>query len=378
MKIILFITVIFLVSCENTDETEKIKSEIEEKISEIQQLKNEVADLEKQIKTKSEDSLRFKIPVNVKKLKFETFKHFFEASGVVEPVNDAFISPEINGQIEEIYVEEGSQVIKDQLLAKLNTNVTENTVKEIETSLELAKTVYKKQKQLWEKNIGSEIEYLKAKNNKESLENKLRTIKSQLEKAYIRSPIKGIVDEIFKKEGELAIPGIQLMQVINLEDLYINVDVAEVHLPSVHKGDTVILKFPTYMNESVKVPVFRVGNVIEPDNRTFTVQLKIKNNEGKYKPNMLAVVEINDYSTDSAFVVPSLIIKRDLTGKYLYIVEEKDGNYYAKKRYIETGKSHNELTTVIRGLKPGEQVIIDGFEQVSDGSEVYIKQKNVE
>lgn len=372
-KLIFLFVVALLASCGGGDSAEEIRNKIKKDKDKINDLKKEVTLLEKELK-KYEDTttLKDKIPVKIKKIKYQRFDHYFEAGGVVEPVKEAFISPETNGQIKEIYVEAGDKVKKGKLLAKLNTSITENTIDEVKTSLELATTLFKKQKQLWEKEIGSEIQYLEAKNRKESLESKLETLRSQLEMAIIRSPIDGIVDEVFQKEGELAMPGVQLMQIVNLSTIYINVDVAETYLPTIDKNDIVVLRFPTYPGETIEAPIYRIGNVIEPDNRTFTVQLKIENENEKFKPNMIALIKINDYSSDSSIVVPSLIVKEDLVGKYLYVAQREAKGLVAEKKYVETGKSYNDETVITKGVLPGNSVIVKGHSQVSNGSEIYV------
>lgn len=316
-----------------------------------------------------------KTPVTVAKLQNKEFNHFIQVSGTVEAIHSAFISPEINGQIKKIFVEEGERVTKGQILAKLNTSIMDNGIEELKTSLELAKTVYKKQKQLWQKEIGSEIQYLQAKNNKESLENKIKTLKAQQEMAILKAPINGIIDEIFQKVGELGIPGMQMMQIVNLDNLYINADIAESHIADIKKGDEVMLSFPAYPGMEMKVPVFRIGNIINPANRTFKVQLKIKNQNEKLKPNLIALILINDFSEELALVVPSMIIKQDINGSYLYVIEKTDNKNIARKKYIKTGMSFNEKTMITGGVEAGELIVTKGYTLISDGVEVSLFNK---
>lgn len=375
-RVLIILVVALMVSCSGNDSESEIREKIKAKKVELNNLKKDIHTLENELAGYvEEDSLKDLIPVKTQKLKPQTFRHFFESSGVVEAVEEAYISPEMGGQIKEVYVDEGDRVKQGQLLARLNTSVTESTIEEVETSLELATTVFEKQKTLWkEKNIGSEIQYLEAKNNKEALENKLQTLRAQMEMSIIRSPIVGIVDQIFQKEGELATPGLQMMQVINLDKLYVNIDISERYLPNISKGDSVRLSFPSYPGKHMTVPIHRIGNVIEPDNRTFKVELKVDNPNEKYKPNMVAITKINDYTADSAIVVPSIVVKEDLTGKYLYVLDDKNETAVAEKKYIETGRSYNNKTLIKKGLRPGMEVIIAGFSQVSNGSEVYVKE----
>ena len=313
--------------------------------------------------------------VTVKNMTFEKFEHFFQVNGSVEAVHDAFISSEINGQIKTIHVKEGQRVKENQLLISLNAEVIESSIAEVKSALELAETVYKKRKGLWDKEIGSEIQYLEAKTNRDSLASKLKTLEAQLKMTKIKAPIDGIVDEIFKKEGELAVPGLQLIQLVNLKKVYINADVSETYLARLEKGDTALVTFPSYPELTFDAAIYRTGNVVKSKNRTFLVQLLLENKEEKLKPNMMALIKMKDIALDSALVVPSIIIKNDLKGSYLYVIDtqEKKGKTVARKTYVEPGISQGSDTLVTQGLEPGQQVIIKGYNLVKNGMEVKIK-----
>lgn len=372
-KLILFVTIGFIVACsskvDRPETSEEIMNQISEHKSQVIELNKEIDNLEKQLINQS-DIIDKGTSVTVKELFYEEFNHFIEVNGVVEAINAAYISPEINGQVKEIFVKEGQYVKKGQMLIKINSSITESSINEVETALELARTVFKKQKQLWDKNIGSEIDYLQAKNNVEALEGKLETLQAQIDMAMIKAPIDGIVDEVLVKDGELAIPGMQMIQLVNLKNLYVNADVSEAYITKVSKGDKVLLEFPSYPDIKMEVPVHRIGNIVKSANRTFKVQLKIKNENGQIKPNVLARIRINDFSEDQALLVSSIIIKQDLQGSYVYIVNQED--YTAKKMYVKTGKSYMDNTMITEGLSKGEKVITQGYNQVSDGSKIKI------
>jgi len=374
---ILAAIIIFLVSCSNKETEQSIRDQITTYRKEVSALNQKISELEKKLGAMSsgENSAQ-KIPVEVSAIAYEPFNHYIQVSGTAEAVKEAYISPEVGGQIREIYVKEGDYVEKGRLLAKLNTEITESSIADMESALELATVVFEKQERLWEKGIGSEIQYLNAKNNKESLAQKLVTLQAQLDMAMIKSPVSGVVDEIYRKKGELAMPGGQLMQIVNLDELYINADVSETYLGQVNEGAVVKVEFPVYPEMQMEIPIFRKGNVINPNNRTFTIQLKMKNPDGLLKPNILSVVHINDFSADSALVIPSALIKQDITGSYLYVIQQTEGKLIAKKVYVTTGKSYLDKTMVVTGLEPGQQVIVQGYNQVSDGSEVYVNMKN--
>lgn len=375
-KYIILLLIVAIAGCTSTDSYETKKAKLVELKKEANQLQSKIKILETEINNTENNNevKKYKTAVVIKNIKGEIFNHYFEVSGSVEAVHSAYISPEINGQIKKIYVKEGERVKKGQKLVKLNTAIIESSMQEIKTGLGLANVIYEKQKQLWNKNIGSEIEYLQAKNNKESLENRLKTLESQFEMAIIRSPINGIVDEIFQKEGELGLPGMQLMQVINLNKLKVNADVSESHLATVKKGDIVELSFPSYPQLNMIVPINRIGNNIKMGNRTFSIELKINNKNEMLKPNNMALIKINDFTSDDAFVVPSIIIKQDMKGSYLYIAQKKtDENWMATKKYVIPGKSYLDRTMIESGLSENDKVIVNGYNQVSNGSLISFK-----
>ena len=374
---ILAFFILFMASCNNQETEQSVRDQIAAYRKDVVTLNQKIGDLEKKLNAiNPANNSTQKIPVEVLALSYEPFNHYIQVSGAAEAVKEAYISPEIGGQIREIFVKEGDYVQKGQLLVKLNTEISESTIADLKSSLDLATIVYEKQARLWEKGIGSEIQYLTAKNNKESLEQKLVTLQAQMDMGIIKSPVSGVVDKIYRKTGELAAPGYQLMQIVNLDELFINADVSETYLAQVNEGAIVKVEFPVYPGMQMDVPIYRKGNVINPNNRTFTVQLKLKNPDRLLKPNILSIINIIDFSSDSAFVIPSALIKQDITGSYLYTMLQTDGKWFAKKVYVTPGRSYLDKTMVITGLQVGQKIIVQGYNLVSDGSEVYVKSEN--
>ncbi len=376
---LLIAAVILSVSC-STNNPESIRKNIISKKEQIARINQSIKKLEEKLyKDSTGMNPQFLIPVKIKNVKYEPFRHYIEVQGNIEAVEQAYISPEMGGQIKKIYVSEGQRVKKGQLLVSLNTDVTESSIQEVKTSLELTKKLYDKQKSLWEQKIGTEMQYLEAKNAYEQTEARLKTLKAQLEMSNIRAPFDGIIDEIFQKEGELGAPGFQILQMVNLSKLKIAAEVSEIYMPSITKGKMIEVNIPTYPEMKLSVPVYRTGNVINPANRTFKIEVELNNRGEKLKPNMFAVLNINDLTIDSAIIVPSNIVKKDIlktgTGtfkEFLFIAEEKDNKFIAQKIYVETGETYNNESVVKNGLKPEQKVIVEGYNTVSSGTEVRI------
>lgn len=313
------------------------------------------------------------IPVKVKTIHKESFHHYIEVTGSVEPIEYAFISPETPGQIKQVLVSEGDHVSKGQTLIRLNTAVLNGQIQQIEAQLNLASITFQKQNELWnQKKVGSEMQFLQAKAQKEALDNQLEALNSQRDMAIIKAPFTGIVDKINLKEGELASPGMQLIELVNLDRLKIKSDVSEHLLPVIHKGDSVLISFPTYKDIHLIAPIYRTANVINSANRTFTVELRIKNIDQKLKPFMISTLKIKDFGLEDAFTVPSITVKKDFDKSYLFLAHKTDSNVVAEKVYVETGRSYKDNTVITKGLKVNDQVIVDGYNTVSSGAIIEI------
>ncbi len=369
------IVVLATVSCSDKDENKeltKLKNKrdeinkiITEKETELEEINERIAVLDKS--ANNNISL-----VKVEKLKLKEFEHFTDVQGSVEAVKQVFVSPEVGGQIVRIFVKEGDNVRKGQILAKLNSSVVSNSIAQVKTNLNLATTMYQKQKMLWDKKIGSEIQYLQAKSNMESLESQLASMQSQMNMSNITAPISGVIDKVMQKEGELAAPGMGIMQLVNLNQIYINAELSEYYINNVKKGDEVFVEFPSNERENQKAVIRNTSNIINPENRTFKIQLLLNNKNKEIKPNMLSKIKIRDFYEKNVIIVPSNVLKRDSKGTYLFVVEKNAKKNIAKKVFVEVGKTADEKTYIKKGLNEGDLVIIDGHSKVRDGVGVKI------
>jgi RND family efflux transporter MFP subunit len=347
----------------------KIIKQIAMQKNKIVNTEAKIKKLENQMTARDQKSL---IPVAVKEMLHETFNHYIITYGEVQAKNYAMISPEMNGRIEKIYVDEGMRVKEGQLLLSLNTDAIDKQMNGVESSLELAVKTFQKLDTLWKQNIGSEIEYLSAKNRKESLESQLQTLKAQKRMSQIRAPFDGIVDKIFPKEGEIASPAMPVIEFVNLSKLTITADVSEAFVNDIRTGEMVELSFSSLPDLSIKTPIIRTSKVISSSSRTFEIEMEINNVGEKIKPNLLSTIKINDFSSDKAFVVPSLSIRKDITGDYVYVVNKEKGKDIVEKKYITTGLSFDEKTMITSGLELHDQVIVKGFHLVSAGVSVKV------
>ncbi len=360
------ILLVVLAACSGAPASDELSKQDQLKTykQQLHELEIKISELEAELKKYNDVD---KVEVKLKEIQLQKFEHFIEVTGSVEAEEEVNVSPEGSGQILDIPVEEGQWVTKGTVLATLNAEPIERNIEQIQVNLDLAVTTYERQKKLWDQNIGSELQYLQAKSTKESLEKQLEGLKAQKDLSIIKAPVDGTIDNIFQKQGQIASPQIPFAKLVNIEKVKIYADVAETYLTKINEGDRVFVSFPA-IERDVETKVLMIGNYIDPFNRTFRIRLDLRNQDKLIKPNMDAVVKLRDYSAEEAIVIPSLLIKDDFKGHYTFIANQEEKDLVARKVYISTGVSDNNMTEITEGLKPGTKVISEGFNQVFDGA----------
>jgi len=241
---------------------------------------------------------------------------------------------------------------------------------EVRTQLDLAETLYEKQKRLWDQNIGSEVQFLEAKNRKESLENSIATLREQRQKSSVVAPFDGVVDKVFPKVGELVGMSVPVVRLVNIDELYVNADVSERYMGDIAKGDSVWMI--VNRNDTIKSAISRVGDYINPANRSFEIRVDIAEKVAVLRPNSLVILKVNDYTEEGAIVIPSSVIMQDGAGKdYVFALQrDEHSDLVARKTPIKTGLSHLGKTVVKEGVKEGDELIDKGSRKVRDGDKV--------
>jgi RND family efflux transporter MFP subunit len=300
------------------------------------------------------------------------FRHFIQVQGTLESDNNILVPAQANGMVEKIHVREGDLVRQGQLLAELDGSILESNIAELKNQLSLASTVYERQSRLWAKNIGSEIEYLQAKTNKESLEKRLETLQEQYELTKIRTPISGTVDDVQIKVGEMAAAGRGVIRIVQLSQLKVTAALSENYISRVKAGDTVTVSIPI-LGRTMELTIDAVSQVIDPNNRTFEIEVRIPNGTQGLKPNLLAVITINDYTKPEALVVPQNVVQETGAGHFLFVAENGNGGWIARRRDVIPGESYDDRVEILEGLRPGEKVITMGFQDLADGEPVSLQ-----
>ena len=387
MKKIFYTTIAFVVlmAC-GTEQRKSVEDLITE--GDLEALRTKKSELSEQLKTLEEEATQLdsaiailggdeKLPlVTTITAEAQNFVHYLDLQGDVKTKQNVLIYPEMAGTLERIYVTEGSRVTKGQLLAKIDDGGMNSQLEQLKTQAELNKTTFERQKRLWEQKIGSEIQYLQAKTTFEASQNAVKQIESQLAKASIRAPFSGIIDDVIKDQGTVVSPGqgSEVFRIVNLSNMYIEVDVPETYLGQISKGKEAIVYFPV-LGDSVITKIRETGNFINPSNRSFRIEIPVPNKKGLIKPNLTARVRLNDYTNTEAILIPQSIISENAEGEqYAYVSSEPNAKNEAvvSRSIITTGKTQHGKIEVLTGISSGNQIIKEGARTVKNGQKVKI------
>lgn len=307
--------------------------------------------------------------VSLLEIQKSSFSHTVDIQGIITTDNNITLSAENGGKVMKVYVKEGQRVSKGQRLLDLDGSIVEANLAEVNTRLELAKDLYEKQGRLREQNIGTEIQYIQAKNNYEALQKQKETLQTQLDKFLMKSPIDGTIDAVMVNLGEVTAPGVPVVRVVNLSDLEVTADVSEKYVGKFHNGDMVSVYFPA-IKDTLSAKISAVGQVINTNNRTFTIHVNLASKDERLKPNLLAIVQATDFQSNEAIAVASNLVQTVGYEKFVLIAVEKEGKWVVEKRTVETGLTSGGMIYIESGLNTGDKVISDGYLNVEAGDNV--------
>ena len=380
-KVVLFIASVGLViSCGNSvkDEKaelndkkaqlEKLKTEQKKIAGEIVELEKEIAKLDTSAGVKEKEKL-----VTLSILEPGKFTHYIDLQGKIDAENIAYVTPRgMGGMVTAVYVKQGQPVRKGQLLLRLDNAVEQKQIEQIQTQLNYAKDIYQRQQNLWNQNIGTEVQLLTAKNNVESLEKQLATAREQLSNANVYAQMSGIADQVNIKVGETFSPQTAAMagiRIVNTNDLKVVASVPENYLGSVGVGTNLLVTLPEQNNDTLRARVSVSGKVIDPNSRSFYIEAKIPSGKN-LRPNQLAMVKIQDYSTSTAITIPVNTLQNDDKGKFVMVAVKEGTRMIARKRPVNVGELYGDRLEVKSGLQNGDTLIVEGFQGLYDGQAI--------
>lgn len=367
---ILIPTLLLMYGCSkktsDNPELEKLMSLRDSLKSKYEEVGKQLAEVEEQI-FQMDTTLKAPL-VTLMSLSKGDFSTYFRVQGSVQTDKNAQVFPEIPGLIKTIFVKEGDVVTEGQKLAQIDDNLARIQLQQLELNLQLANDLFEKQEKLWNQKIGSEVQYLQAKNTKSNIEEQIRQMKETLNKYIVNAPFSGTVDQINLREGELGSQMQPLLRVVNLSEMYMKADVSENYIAQVKRGAEVFVFIPNM--DTIKTSISRVGNFIKAENRTFEVTVKLPDSEF-LKPNLVGSISIADYTVPSTISLKTSLIMHDAEDRPFVFLAVKEGELLrAKKQIIEEGRSYEGYTEVKSGLTGEEQIIEKGARKLVDGQEI--------
>ncbi len=333
------------------------------------QIEARIAELEKRTGAHPQQKTRPLLNVSLEQVKVQPFRHYIDIQGRVVAEESVPVTAKIPGTLTRILVKNGDYVRKGQLLAQLDDDLLLKNMAELEVQLKTAQDIYERQKSLWEQKIGTEVQFIQARTNKEALEQRMAFLKEQWQQTRIYAPINGTVDVVVLKVGQAISPGIPLCQIVNLGQLKVSGDVPESYAASVRRGLPVRIHFPD-LNKEVPSRITYVSPSISATNRTFVVEAALPGQSEQYRANMIAVLKIVDYENPQAIVLPVNLIYQESSGENYVLTAEKNGEANvatARRTMVNLGRSYNGMVEILGGLKAGDWVITSGVQNLNGG-----------
>lgn len=365
--IIIGIIALIIISC-STDKHQQLTKLRQEQTILAEKIKN----LEDELKSERDsiDTDKFKF-VGLSEIKTSPFDHYIRVQGKLDGDQNAAVFAEAPGTVSARYADVGQKVVKGQVLAQIDDEQYLSQLEGLETQYKFAADMFEKQQRLWDQKIGSEVQYMQSKTNKESLEQQISSLKQQIDKFRIKSPITGTVEEVNIKVGGIVSPDPRLaaFRVVAFNNLKVSAEVSEAYSSEVQVGDRLVVRFPD-INKEIESKVSFVSKYINPVNRTFIMETNVSNGINNLKANMIAIIQINDYHADNAILVPMNVIQKDLSGSYVYVVRPKDQYHAAFKQPVAIGNSYNGIAEIVEGLSVNDKVVSVGFQELIDGEYV--------
>jgi membrane fusion protein, multidrug efflux system len=363
---IVFLFIMF--SCSSNKQAQLTKLKHQQTV-----IAEKIKNLEDALKTVQKDSLnieKFKF-VGLTDVKSNIFDHFIRVQGKLDGDQNAAVFAEAPGTVSSKFADVGQKVVKGQVLAQIDDQQYRSQMQSLETQFKFASDMFDKQKRLWDQKIGSEVQYMQSKTNKESLEKQISSLKQQVDKFKIKSPIDGTIEECNIKVGGMVAPDPRLAayRVVAFKNLKVSAEVSEAYSAKVKVGDKLLVLFPD-INKQCEAKVSFVSKYINPINRTFIIESKLLDGINDLKANMIAIIQINDYHTGNAIQLPMNVIQTDKTGSYVYVVRSKEKYNAAFKQPVVLGTSYNGVAEVVKGLNVGDKVISVGYQELVDGEYV--------
>lgn len=306
--------------------------------------------------------------VETEEVKFKPFITYISLIGVAKPYQKADVAYDEGGKIRSFLKDKGSYVNEGDVIAEIENSVLKANLDAAKAQYDMAEMNFKKQEQIYNEKVTSELQYLNAKYERDAAKANYELIKSRYEKTFVKAPFSGIVDLKYIEEGEFAAPGAPIVSLVSMDRIKIEAGAPENYVGDIKPGDNVKIIFNDLGGETFEEKISYVGSSINADNRTFPVEIIINNRNRKIKPELNAVVKIEKSQFDNAAIVPEEVIDKTDLGNVLFVEE----NGVAKMKVVEVSSRYENKAAITEGLSEGDNIILVGYQNLVDGEKVKV------
>jgi len=382
-KLIIYLSLILLLGCNssrnssindliNKGDLETLKKRKKEYVDLINDLRLDLNEINKGITLLDEnEQIQVISKFNVIEKEFNTY---VKLQANLKSRKNVVILSEFQGTLKNLFVKEGHLVKKGQLLAEINDSGLKEQLDQMLIQANFTKDNFDRVKRLWEKNIGSEMQFLKAKSDFETSNKMVEQIRDQLSKTKIYAPFDGEIDEIISNLGSNLVPGSPILRVVNLDIIYAEAQVPEKYVSSISIGTEAIISIPL-LNKELTSKIVQTGNFINPNSRTFRIEAPVENKDKRIKQNLNARIKIKNYSNDKSIVVPLRVLSEDASGKpflYKLVTTDKKDIFLTVKSFVITGANYNQEIEITQGVSIGDIIVLEGANNVEDNQRVRV------
>lgn len=302
----------------------------------------------------------------------DTFESFLRQVGTVVTAEDIQISAQIGGRITNTYASDGDYVNEGDTIVKIDDRRLRQELRRLEAVTEQSRENYERLQRLFEQDeIGSEMEVLNARYTFEQNQASLESVKIDLENTSVQAPFSGTVEDIMMDIGETVAAGSPVIRMISAGGKKIRLGVPAHYAERIHVGDDVEFWFDFDEDTRYKLPITYIGNSIDPQNRTFRVEIALPADFKDVKVEMLANVRLRTQYIDNVIIVNAEHVFRKRGNTVAYVVGENDeGDSMAEERILEMGPNYGNLAVVEDGLRMGEEIITLGSSYLQDGTRI--------
>ncbi|MBU2493567.1 MAG: efflux RND transporter periplasmic adaptor subunit [Bacteroidetes bacterium] len=306
------------------------------------------------------------VNVQTVELKGTEYIDYINVIGTLKPFEKANLSYQSGGIIKKILKDKGDRVAEGDTILIIDNDVLKANLDGAKANFELAEVTYQKQAEIYKSKVNSEYQLLESKFRRDQAKANYDLMKAQYAQTFITAPFAGIVDAKYYEEGEMAVPGMPIVNLINASKIKIEAGVPERYVGQIYIGRSAKVVIKSISSQPVYGKVIYVGSSVISENRTFPVELIIDNGNGKLKPELVADIFLETDRYENVVTVPDEVVSRTDNGYTVYVAN----NGIAESRIIEILNRSRDKIAVKSGLQEGEQLIVVGYQNLINGQKI--------